>query len=140
VASAAMIISFFIAVMVTPWLMVKIAGKAPMHGHDGADGGFLVPLEFMAQLFMVSAFGRYVRERALTVPMRHRQITMPTLDQTGTTAGQTNLYGGVHLDWTEESASKEETQPTFRQVPPRVSRPSAQAVLRPSWAARIAAT
>ena len=41
VASAAMIISFFIAVMVTPWLMVKIAGKAPMHGHDGADGGFL---------------------------------------------------------------------------------------------------
>ncbi len=41
VASAAMIISFFIAVMVTPWLMVKIAGNAPMHGHDGADGGFL---------------------------------------------------------------------------------------------------
>ncbi|MGP9789955.1 efflux RND transporter permease subunit [Roseinatronobacter sp. NSM] len=41
VASAAMIISFFIAVMVTPWLMVKIAGDAPMHAHDGADGGRL---------------------------------------------------------------------------------------------------
>ncbi|WFE76161.1 efflux RND transporter permease subunit [Roseinatronobacter sp. S2] len=41
VASAAMIISFFIAVMVTPWLMVKIAGNAPMHAHDGADGGRL---------------------------------------------------------------------------------------------------
>ena len=41
VASAAMIISFYIAVMVTPWLMVKIAGKAPMHGHGGEDGGFL---------------------------------------------------------------------------------------------------
>src|SRR6056297_770112 len=41
VASAAMIISFFIAVMVTPWLMVKIAGNAPMHGHDASDGGFL---------------------------------------------------------------------------------------------------
>lgn len=41
VASAAMIISFFIAVMVTPWLMVKIAGNAPMHGHGGEDGGFL---------------------------------------------------------------------------------------------------
>ena len=41
VASAAMIISFFIAVMVTPWLMVKIAGNAPMHGHDAGDGGFL---------------------------------------------------------------------------------------------------
>lgn len=41
VASAAMIISFFIAVMVTPWLMVRIAGRAPMHAHDGADGGRL---------------------------------------------------------------------------------------------------
>lgn len=41
VASAAMIVSFFIAVMVTPWLMVKIAGKAPIHGHDAGDGGFL---------------------------------------------------------------------------------------------------
>jgi hypothetical protein len=28
----------------------------------------------------------------------------------------------------------------LRQVPPRVARPSAQAVLSPSWAARIAAT
>ncbi|SEQ26076.1 efflux RND transporter permease subunit [Thalassovita taeanensis] len=40
-ASAAMIFSFFIAVMVTPWLMLKIAGRAPLHGHgDGsADTG-----------------------------------------------------------------------------------------------------
>ncbi|MDO5604421.1 MAG: efflux RND transporter permease subunit [Paracoccus sp. (in: a-proteobacteria)] len=42
-ASAAMILSFFIAVMVTPWLMVKIAGRAPAHArddthdHTGAD-------------------------------------------------------------------------------------------------------
>ena len=32
-ASAAMIFSFFVAVMVTPWLMVKVAGK------EGADSG-----------------------------------------------------------------------------------------------------
>jgi multidrug efflux pump subunit AcrB len=33
-ASAAMVFSFFVAVMVTPWLMLKIAGRAPMHhGH-----------------------------------------------------------------------------------------------------------
>ncbi|THD75705.1 efflux RND transporter permease subunit [Thalassobius vesicularis] len=36
-ASAAMIFSFFVAVMITPWLMLKIAGKAPTHGHG--DGG-----------------------------------------------------------------------------------------------------
>ena len=40
-ASAAMIFSFFVAVMVTPWLMLRVAGKADMsaHGHDDAHGG-----------------------------------------------------------------------------------------------------
>ncbi|MEH7828353.1 efflux RND transporter permease subunit [Gemmobacter denitrificans] len=42
-ASAAMIFSFFVAVIITPWLMVKIAGKAPAHAHDshGPAGGRL---------------------------------------------------------------------------------------------------
>ncbi|MEZ5675882.1 Multidrug efflux pump subunit AcrB [Thalassovita litoralis] len=38
-ASAAMIFSFFVAVMITPWLMLKIAGKAPLHGHGDSGGG-----------------------------------------------------------------------------------------------------
>ena len=38
-ASAAMIFSFFVAVIVTPWLMLKIAGRAPLHHGDG-EGGF----------------------------------------------------------------------------------------------------
>ena len=39
-ASAAMIFSFFVAVIITPWLMVKVAGRTPMatHGHDDAHG------------------------------------------------------------------------------------------------------
>ncbi len=38
-ASAAMIFSFFVAVIVTPWLMLKVSGKAPLHhGHDGSGG------------------------------------------------------------------------------------------------------
>ena len=42
-ASAAMVFSFFVAVMVTPWLMLKVAGKAPLHGHgeEQAPGGLL---------------------------------------------------------------------------------------------------
>ncbi|TDE39751.1 efflux RND transporter permease subunit [Antarcticimicrobium sediminis] len=41
-ASAAMIFSFFVAVIITPWLMLKIAGGAPVH-HDaaGSPGGRL---------------------------------------------------------------------------------------------------
>jgi len=38
-ASAAMIFSFFVAVIVTPWLMVRIAGRAATaHGHGAATG------------------------------------------------------------------------------------------------------
>jgi multidrug efflux pump subunit AcrB len=37
-ASAAMIFSFFVAVIVTPWLMLKVAGKAPVHAHASHHG------------------------------------------------------------------------------------------------------
>lgn len=41
-ASAAMIFSFFVAVMVTPWLMMKFSGKSDGHGHaEASDGGML---------------------------------------------------------------------------------------------------
>ena len=42
--------------------------------------------------------------------------------------------------WLACSSAFDGMQPTFRQVPPRVSRPSTQAVLRPSWAQRMAQT
>ncbi|KCV81429.1 acriflavin resistance protein [Actibacterium atlanticum] len=38
-ASAAMIFSFFVAVIITPWLMLKIAGKAPAHHDESAEAG-----------------------------------------------------------------------------------------------------
>jgi multidrug efflux pump subunit AcrB len=42
-ASAAMLFSFFVAVMLTPWLMMKFGGGAHAagHGHDAAQGGWL---------------------------------------------------------------------------------------------------
>lgn len=41
-ASAAMIFSFFVAVIVTPWLMLKFAGRAaPHHGDAHAQGGLV---------------------------------------------------------------------------------------------------
>ncbi len=42
-ASAAMLFSFFVAVIVTPWLMTKVGGGAHngAHGHGGAQGGRL---------------------------------------------------------------------------------------------------
>lgn len=83
--------------------------------NTGADGGFLVFPEFRADLFMLTEFQRYVRERALVVPMRARQVQVPVLDQTGTTSGQSNIYGGVVPKWTEEAKEKDESDPEFRQ-------------------------
>ncbi|NNF25022.1 MAG: efflux RND transporter permease subunit [Rhodobacteraceae bacterium] len=43
-ASAAMILSFFVAVMITPWLMLKVAGRSAGHhgaGESGQPGGRL---------------------------------------------------------------------------------------------------
>ncbi|MCC6887417.1 MAG: efflux RND transporter permease subunit [Hyphomicrobiales bacterium] len=42
-ASAAMLFSFFVAVMLTPWLMIKLGGgaHAAAHGHDAVQGGWL---------------------------------------------------------------------------------------------------
>ncbi len=59
-ASAAMIFSFFVAVTITPWLMVKVAGKAPMHSHDDAahPGGMLGRIyAFFARPILATKWG-----------------------------------------------------------------------------------
>ena len=40
-ASAAMLFSFFVAVVIAPWAMLKLAGNAPVHGHEDEGGGKL---------------------------------------------------------------------------------------------------
>lgn len=82
----------------------------------GAGGGFLVPVEFRPELMGAIYENNPVRARATVIPMRRRQIQMPTIDQTDTTAGQTRQHGGIVASWTEEATSKDETQPAFRQI------------------------
>lgn len=82
----------------------------------GVSGGFLVPVEHMAQFLQVPGPESIVRPRATVVPMRRRQIQWPVLDQTNTTSGRPAWYGGVLARWTEEAAQKDETQPYFKQI------------------------
>lgn len=82
----------------------------------GATGGFLVPTEFQAQLYAVMAEQSFVRQRATIIPMRRRQIPIPVLDQTGTTAGRPHWFGGMVFYWAEEAAEKTETDPNFREI------------------------
>ncbi|RUV86685.1 efflux RND transporter permease subunit [Mesorhizobium sp. M1A.F.Ca.IN.022.07.1.1] len=57
-ASAAMLFSFFVAVMLTPWLMMKLGGKVGAHGHAAsAHGGMLGRIYVMvARPILMSRF------------------------------------------------------------------------------------
>jgi len=82
----------------------------------GATGGFLVPVEFREDLLGMAYEENPIRQRATIIPMRRRQVTIPTLDQTGGAAGTSAQHGGIVATWTEEAATKPETEPEFRQV------------------------
>lgn len=82
----------------------------------GATGGFLVPTEFRAELQAAMGETAIVRPRATIIPMRRRQVDIPVLDQTGTTAGVPHWFGGMQFYWADEATEKTETDPTFRKV------------------------
>ncbi len=93
-----------------------VEGTKDLLENVGASGGFLVPIEQRAELLQVPGPETVVQQRATVVPMRRRQIQWPALDQTNTTAGRPAWYGGVLAKWTEEAASKDETEPVFQQI------------------------
>lgn len=84
----------------------------------GASGGFLVPTEQSNQFLSWDMTGDHTlaESRSTRIPMRRREIRIPALKQDGTTAGQPHWWGGVLAKWTEETGTKEETQPVFRDV------------------------
>jgi HK97 family phage major capsid protein len=98
------------------WLSKEAQEHKDLLESVGASGGFLVPVEFRPELLGVVYEDNPIRERATVIPMRRRQLTIPTLDQTGTTAGATRQHGGIVASWTEEAKQKAETDPAFRQI------------------------
>lgn len=85
--------------------------------NTGALGGFTVPTEFVPNLIAVtSPYTDVVARGATNIPMRRRAVQVPALDQTGSTAGTPNWFGGVKAQWTEEAQYKTATEPKFRQI------------------------
>lgn len=93
-----------------------IEKKTTMTGSVGAFGGFLIPTEFLAQMYAVTPQDNPWRSRATIIPMRRRQINIPVLDQTVTTAGQAHWFGGIIAYWTEEGGTKTQADAKFRQI------------------------
>jgi len=81
-----------------------------------ASGGALVPTEFMETMQGVIGEMSIVQPRATVIRMRRRQIQIPVLDQTGTTAGAGHWFGGFTFTYTEEATEKSSSDASFRQA------------------------
>lgn len=90
-----------------------------------AEGGFLVPEEFRAELLRVSLETSVVRPRARVVPMSSKTLTFPKVDST-TNAG--SVYGGVIVYRTEEGADLNATDASFGAVKLEATKQTALAV------------
>ncbi len=82
----------------------------------GAAGGYLVPVDQRMQLMAISGEDAIVRPRATVIRATRRQVTMPVLDQTGTTAGSPHWFGGMSFRWEDEATQHNESSPSFRYV------------------------
>ena len=81
----------------------------------GAQGGFLVPEQFDANIRMVTDGHALIRPRAQVIPAGDppdSAITIPSLDQ----SGARGVYSGVTVDWIAEGHQKPETEPRFSEI------------------------
>jgi HK97 family phage major capsid protein len=78
-----------------------------------ADGGFLVPEQFRAELLRLSLDTALVRGRARTIPMSALKLKIPMIDST---TNNGSVFGGMIAYWTEESAQLVESQARFAAV------------------------
>ena len=93
----------------------RVAAK-DLSGNIGSAGGWLAPTQFIPQILSLTAEASIVRGRATVIPMATRSIEMPALEQGGSTAGQTNYFGGIQTYYTAEWATITSTDIAWRLI------------------------
>jgi len=95
----------------------KYQTRTAMTGSSGALGGFLVPTEYLPNLYQVAGEQGIARPRSTIVPMNSRTMQVPYLNHFSTpTAGDSAFNGGLVARWTGEAATLNETEPDFKQL------------------------
>lgn len=89
----------------------KTAGE--LEEGDLSQGGYLVPVEFRAQLLQMALEASIVRPRALRIPMATNRVVMPAVVDDD---HATNFFGGIIIQRTAEAAQKTTDSPVFGQV------------------------
>lgn len=91
-------------------------GEKVLGDQTGAQGGFLVPDQFLAQIIKVDPEQEIVWPRADKVAMANRTLQVPGLSTAGSTPGQTNMIPGMVGFWTETGTLKSEVEMEFTQI------------------------
>jgi HK97 family phage major capsid protein len=94
-----------------PSIGTKTAGH--MEIGDDAQGGFLVPEVYRAELYEIAIENAIVRPYATVLPMTTDSLKIPYVNDT---SHVTSVYGGVIAYWTAEAAAKTASKPTFGQM------------------------
>lgn len=92
------------------------SGKKDLSEQTGASGGFLVQPDFYQQVMALSAESAIVRSRATRIRMTRRQVNIPVLEQTATTAGVPHWFGGMQAYYAEEASEKTQSDPAWREI------------------------
>ncbi len=80
---------------------------------EPSAGGFLIPEIMRSDLLQLALENSIVRPRATVIPMSTLRVSVPSVDDTSHVS---SLFGGVSFNWTEESASIAESQPSFAKI------------------------
>lgn len=83
----------------------EVRTKANLNESTGAEGGYLVPEEFKAEILRLAPKYGIIRQNARIIPMQRDVLNIPS-------AGTTDLTAS----WTNEAAQILSTDPNFRQV------------------------
>lgn len=92
----------------------EMTRKALAEG-TGADGGYLVPEEFMAEVQRVQLEETVVRANgARVLNMNSNIMRIPALNIASNASG--SVFGGISANWTGEAETKTASAPKFKQV------------------------
>lgn len=91
--------------------VIKTSGH--MEEGDNAQGGYLVPQEFRAQLLMTELEKAVVRGRATSIPMQTNSVGIPAVVDSDHSS---NYFGGVIPYRTGEAAQKTAKKPALAKV------------------------
>lgn len=85
-------------------------------GNVGEDyqGGFLVPAEFIRDIFSKDYMEDSIIARCRQFPVQGNTVQIPTVSETSRQTG--SRWGGVTGTWLAEAAGKTPTKPTFEQL------------------------